>query len=151
VLGQGQAPVTMKRYPHMLYQDRVVWTKYLERFGRGLGRCWYDVLVGSPIQTPAGASEADVRLARGTGCKRIDVVIWRAGVVGVVEVKPYGNHAALGQSVLYRNLFMRDYPEVSDVLGMIACHQVDPDVRGLGEEMGLEIVEVGPVEIVRRD
>jgi len=141
-LGQGQRPMVMAKYPHMLYLDRMVWTQYLERFAAELNRVWYDVLVGSPIETAADASAADVRLARGTGCKRIDVVGYgRRGLV-CVEVKPYGNHAALGQGLLYRDLLMRDYPELSPVLGMIVCRTADPDVVTLGSTFGLVVVEV---------
>lgn len=157
-LGQGQAAVVMNHYPHMLYLDRLTWTGFLRVRGPEIERCWYDVLVGSPIETAEDASPSDVRLARGTGCKRIDVVIWWGGRLAVVEVKPFGNHAALGQGVLYRDLFMRDYQELSPVLGMIVCREADPDLGASAARLGLEVYAVGEGELpvspgaeVRRD
>jgi len=143
VLGPWQKPVVMSRYPHMMYQDRVIWSRFLTYRGEELEGVWYDVLVGTPIATGPEATDAERRLARGTGCKRIDVVMaWRRGI-SVVEVKPFGNHAALGQAVLYRDLFVHDFPTVRPVLGMIVCGEADVDLDRVARTVGVDIAAVG--------
>jgi len=140
------AAVARVSYPHMLSQDLVVWTAWL-RSGRAMpARIAYDVKVGTPIPTDAAASAAEKAIAEGTGCKRIDAVCDWQTEVWVVEVKPYGNHAALGQALMYRELFRTRYEVGVPIIGVICCSEADPDLESLANSLGLR-VELVAVEL----
>jgi len=145
LLGQGQKPLVMSRYPHMLSLDRAVWTAFLELGDDRVGRCWYDVKVGAAASKASGEDDREFRIRRGTLAKRIDVVFDWDGRLHVCEVKPFGNHAALGQAAMYRGLFLRQFPEVQSVVAMICCGSADEDLGVLAEELDVLVVEVGDV------
>lgn len=130
-LDLGVIPVVRKKYPHMGFQDRAVWTGVLERWPGRIDRVWYDVKVGTPSDMGSDCSPADLRLGEGMGCKRIDVVCRIGGRMYVVEVKPYGNHAALGQVLLYEDLFRARYPRYANVGMVIACASLDQDMANV--------------------
>lgn len=139
-------PVPRSSYPHMLSQDYAVWTAWL-RSGRALpARIAYDLKVGTPIATDETADAALRAIAEGSGCKRIDAVCDWQTELWVVEVKPYGNHAALGQAMMYRELFRARYEVAVPIIGVICCSEVDPDLQSLAESLGLR-VEVVAVEL----
>jgi len=141
-----QRPVAMVKYPHMLWQDAMVWTATLQAGTVPAERVAYDVKVGTPIATGPEATDAERAIAEGTGCKRVDVVIETAEEIWVCELKPYGNHAALGQVLMYRDLFLERYESPKPVVGVIICSEADVDLAGIAERMHLQVI-VTPLEL----
>lgn len=139
-LGRGQDIIVMSRYPHMLDLDTRVWSQILSEFHQVPGRAYYDVKVGSPIAIAADASPADRRLAEGTGCRRIDVVLDLDGFLWVVEVKPLGDHVALGQALTYVHLFEEKYITTKPVIPVVACAAVDDDMRKMFDLYSVRLV-----------
>lgn len=140
-----QQPLKQLRYPHLLAHDREVWSRYLDTKPKGIVAVAFDVKVGTPIDLPPDSSPAMHRLADGTGSKRIDVVILFTTHMLTVEIKPYGNHAALGQALTYYHQFLQDYRPTSPVKGAILCHEADPDIRDLVPQYHLALIELGPL------
>jgi len=147
-LGQGQLPMVMHHYAHMLYHDGVIWTRFLQLGDERVGRCWYDVKVGVAAEATQGKTDRESRILRGTHAKRIDVCFDWGGTLHVCEIKPFGNHAALGQSLLYRSLFVRQYPAIQPVVGMICCGQADGDIIAEARSQRILVVEVGMSDLV---
>lgn len=135
--GTGRQPTPMVSYPHMQYQDASVWSVFLTNPPWPIQEVWYDVKVGEPIPTPPTATAADKRLAEGTGCKRIDAVFRSYGVWAIVEVKPYGNHVALGQALLYLDLWRERYGHGKESRALIVCESCDPDLPRIAQARGV--------------
>jgi len=89
----------------MMVEDTFVWTKFLESKFIEIKEVWYDVHVGMPVFTEAGADEMDKRIAAGVTRKRIDVVAAVAGGLWIIEIKPYASMYAVGQVLTYVRLF----------------------------------------------
>lgn len=142
-LGPGQQAVVMPHYPHMMAEDREVWTKFLEAGRPAVERVWYDVRVGLGVLLGPEVSELERRVAAGVTRKRIDVVAKVGGGYWVVEVKPVANMAALGQVVTYRRLFVGEYRVDGEVFGVVVCDEVDEDVVGGYEELGVLVLRNG--------
>lgn len=132
----------MPHYPHMLYEDTVVWSKFLELEDFPIERVWYDVRVGSAVDVGPGSDELVRRISRGITRKRIDVVAKVGGVFWVIEIKPYGNFVALGQVISYRRLFDSEYGRGKQVLGVLVCETLDPDLRDDFQDAGVRVYEV---------
>lgn len=128
LLGLGQLAVIMPQYPHMLWQDRGVWTRFLETERHRIKRVWYDVHVGESVDTGSDGDELLRRISRGITRKRIDVVARVGGGYWVIEVKPFGGMVALGQVLTYSRLFEREYSVDGAVVPVVVCDRVDPDV-----------------------
>jgi len=146
-LGPGQNPVTMSRYPHMMDLDTLVWTAYLAGDHPPISRVWYDLHVGDPIQVPPDSPPGLLAIADGTGMKRIDVVALVMNTLWIIELKPYGNHAALGQVILYADLFRRRYGSRTPIVPTIICDTGDDDVAHVAESLKIQYIVTGPVGI----
>lgn len=140
-LGEGQAPVVMPHYRHMLYEDTAVWTRFLEGEHPLLRRVWYDVHVGSRVAVDYGSAAWLGRVSAGVTRKRIDVVAAVGGGYWVIEVKPFGGMVALGQVVTYSRLFAAEYAAGQTVVPVVVCDHVDPDCMDDFEAAGVGVFE----------
>lgn len=141
LLGEGQVAEVMPTYPHMLWQDRGVWTRFLETEGHRIKRVWYDVHVGEAVDTGPDGDELVRRVSRGVTRKRIDVVARVGGGYWVIEVKPFGGMVALGQVLVYTRLFVAEYVVDGSVVPVVVCDRVDPDVMGDFEAAGVGVFQ----------
>lgn len=145
VLGHSQKPIVMPHYPHMLPEDRRIWTIFLEAQVVKISEVWYDVHVGQGVRLPEGASEMEQRIRDGITRKRIDVVCHVGDKYWVVEVKPRANMYALGQILTYVRLFSVEYAMVDEVVPVIVCDEVDDDLKYEFEEFCVMVWRmVGP-------
>lgn len=138
-LPPGEPAVTRLSYFHMMRLDSLIWTQYLQDHPGRFTRAWYDVHVGTPIETPPGAPPELERIAEGTGCKRIDVVAQTLTELWIIEVKPYAHYVAYGQVLSYVDLFRRRYGEPLPLVPVIVCTQVDPDIVLPCRDAGIRI------------
>lgn len=138
-LGPGQAAIVMPHYPHMMWQDTDVWTRFLQGEGHRIRRVWYDVHVGAAVDVGSGGDELLRRVAGGVTRKRIDVVAQVGGGYWVVEVKPFGGMVALGQVLTYSRLFGAEFPDRHPVVPVVVCDTVDEDVKGEFEDAGVGV------------
>ena len=138
----GQYPVVRPSYPHMMAEDREVWTRFLESKFIELKKVWYDLRVGSPIQLKEGADETDLKIASGLTRKRIDVVAEVGGGYWVIEVKPRATMYALGQVLTYTRLFVKEYKVSGEVVPVIICDEVDDDLLDEFDEFGVMVISV---------
>jgi len=142
-LGDGFPGTVRTSYPHMLAEDRVIWTRFLERYGGEVTRCWYDVHVGRAVPLPPEVGPEYLAVVEGVTKKRIDaVVLWR-GRYCVVEVKPYAGFTALGQALAYTRLFRVEFATVREVVAMVVCGKVDVDLVDDFALHNVEVVQVG--------
>ncbi|GAI77897.1 unnamed protein product [marine sediment metagenome] len=51
-LGPGRDAVVRPAYPHMLREDNLVWTRFLESGDFEVKEVWYDVHVGAWVPPP---------------------------------------------------------------------------------------------------
>lgn len=139
-LGVSQKPVVMPTYPHMLAEDTVVWTKYLQSPLVPIKELWYDVHVGAGISMPADASDMEKRIAAGISRKRIDVVAAVGGGLWIIEVKPRANMVALGQVISYTRIFVKEYVTRGEVWSVIVCDSADEDLVAEFDELGVVVI-----------
>lgn len=139
-LGPGRRPIVMPAYPHMLGEDTVVWTRFLESGDIALQEVWYDVHVGQPVISTLGADSMQQRIADGITRKRIDVVAIVDGVYWIIEVKPVAMHYAIGQVLVYEGLFVKEYEPVFETWPVIVCNTVDVDIIPECERLGVVVV-----------
>ena len=130
----GSRPDVRKRYPHMAELDGRVWSLYLREYGDDIDAVWYDVWCGELSLSMRAGSDADRRRADGIYSKRL-YQIW--------EIKPFGNSVALGQALMYLELFRQRYPQCMPVQTCCVCDHFDRDSRPVMSKYGVECVAVG--------
>ncbi|GAI77900.1 unnamed protein product, partial [marine sediment metagenome] len=57
-----------------------------------------------------------------------------------VEVKPIARHIAIGQVLVYENLFVKEYEPERATWPVIVCDRVDEDVIDECERVGVVVV-----------
>lgn len=139
VLGPGQKPVVMPHYPHMLPEERRIWTRFLESKVVEMGRVWYDVHVGKELALPEGTSALQRQISAGITRKRIDVVCSLADVFWVVKIKPRADMHAMGEILTHVRLFCIEYSMTEEVVPVIVCDDVDEDLYYEFEEFGIMV------------
>lgn len=109
--------------------DAAVWAQFLNWGGTDGWVASYDVTVGEGCRCAAEAADADELAYRTLLRKRIDVVLTRQGQSLVIEVKPLGGMAALGQVLTYRALLWSRTAAGISIAAAVVCGEVDEDVR----------------------
>lgn len=135
----------MSSYPHMLAEDTEVWTEYLKAPIAPIKEVWYDLHVGGIPELDAGAGALERKVAAGVMRKRIDVVAHVGGGYWVIEIKPYGSMLALGQAFCYARLFAAEFTPAGEVVPIVVCNHVDPDLLDDFEAAGVGVIEVGGI------
>jgi hypothetical protein len=142
-LGPGEAPAKRSSYPHMMPEDHVVWSRFLEQKVGLVQRVWYDVHVGEAVEVPNDLPPEMLAVSRAVTRKRIDAVCIMGGVYYVCEVKPWGGYVALGQVLVYWDLFIKEFPRASPTIGAVVCATADPDCLDAFGEQGIDVFVVG--------
>lgn len=133
----GQVADPKGRYAHMAELDAQVWRKYLEVAGCDIDRVWYDVWVGLCEGMAKGLAGKELRRVLACYAKRIDAVTLRAGLYELWEIKPFGNAVALGQALMYLELFKDAYPLCTPVRACVLCDSADGDCEPIMAQHGI--------------
>ena len=128
-------------YPHMLTEDNIVWTKFLQTDAERIKQVWYDVRVGAPVFLGPEATAMERKIAAGLTRKRIDAVCLVKGDYWVVEVKPYASMLAVGQVISYSRLFALEYLLEGRVIPVIVCDAADEDLLAEFDELGILVLQ----------
>ena len=142
-LGPPEKVQVAAHYPHLLSEDTIVWTRWLERNQHRISAVWYDVHVGEPVAVPAGLHPSIPIDALAVSRKRIDAVARTPSEIWVIELKPYGNYTSLGQALTYSRLFAQGYDAGLPVVPMVICCELDPDLVDDFQRLGVRFEEVG--------
>lgn len=121
--------------------DVAVWSEFLIRAGTGGAIARYDVFVGEGRRRGPDARDEDEIAYRNLLRKRVDVVLSRPGLDLVLEVKPIGGMSALGQSLVYRDLFKSQEGAAERISAAVVCGVADLDCVPTYEAHGVGLWE----------
>lgn len=130
------------KYVHMLREDHATWTRFLQSKALRFEEVWYDVHVGAPMAVPIGSPEFMKDVVDGVSRKRIDVVGRIGSKIFIVEVKPHANMQAVGQAIIYKALFEKEFTVDGSVNALIVSIKCDRDILETAEKMEVQIIAV---------
>jgi len=142
-LGDAMKPTAMVNYPHMMAEDRDIWTKFLEIDGYEIEKVWYDVHCGLGLPVIGGTSSMEYKISQGVTRKRIDVVCTVKNEIWIVEIKPHANMKALGQIITYEKLFREEYSTPYKIIPVVLCWTMDPDIGPILKDFGIRVLQAG--------
>ncbi len=146
-LGPGRSPKVQRRYEHMMREDFATWTEFLKSDSMPLLEVWYDVHVGEPMAVPDGSPEYMRAHAAAVSRKRIDVVGRTEKELWIIEVKPCANMQAIGQVLIYDDLFCREFELKLPTRTVIVASASDMDIIEGAAKYGVKIITVEGVPI----
>ena len=127
------------RFPHMYAAESNIWRRWLEIYGKDYLRFSYDLHVGKLYPSLENQDPKWKRGAEAVYLKRIDVVGYQADTETVFEVKIRAGLGALGQIIGYLALYEEQFSPATELKGAIVCDGVDPNVRWILEDHGIEL------------
>lgn len=127
------------RFPHLSPDDRKVWVSFLHAGVLSFRRAYYDVRLGARLEAAPACAPEDARLYEMLRCKRVDVVLEGDFGFLVCEVKPVCSMAALGQALVYGDLFKQEFSPRSCSVAGVVCEEVDPDVSATCRRHAVQI------------
>lgn len=142
-MGDHRLPTIMPNYPHMMAEDRDIWTAFLEGAEYDIEKVWYDVHCGLGMPVPGGAASMEYKIAQGVTRKRIDVICTVKNEIWIIEIKPHANMGALGQIITYEKLFREEYSTPYKIIPTILCWTLDPDISEILSKIGVRILQPG--------
>lgn len=129
-------------YPHMKPNDVAIWERFITAYPDNYDYCQYDVLVGSD---PA----FDTTVTPDTGGdawklyqKKIDVVGFKGERIDIIELKPSAGASAVGQVLMYKKLYKKDYTPPTEPRCIIITDKVNPDTSEFAEDSGVKVIVV---------
>lgn len=130
------------KYPHMFPYDIAVWERFLDKFGADYDGFYYDVTCGKKCKMFPRWEEAYRRDAEILSKLRIDVIGIKSNSVDLIEVKPRGNMASVGQLLTYREHYLADYGPTMPVRALLVCGDIDQNIISLLQNFQIDYVIV---------
>jgi len=129
---QGRAPAGM------IPAEAALLTAWITKHWSQFDRVEYNVRVGHGIIQDTTSPDFAQQAALANSQRRIDAMVWRGKDPTIVEVKVRGSLWALGQLLGYRQLWLRDNPNVYPGIIML-CGSIDPDTQYVFDTLGVRV------------
>jgi len=129
--------------PSLTPLDLEVWRRFLVLRPSMFASFAFQVEVGSGQPLPAAASDSDRKVWDKLTSKRIDAVGINKDGITVIEVKPRGGASALGQALVYRDLYIQKRKPAQPVAALVVCNYIDEDVRLTALRYNVSFLAVG--------
>lgn len=139
----GRLPyIKRRKYPHMIGDDREIWSRFIEKFPERFETVDYDFRVGQGIAPDPDWPDYIKRDAIALTQKRIDALAWNGENPTIIEVKKRVGLSTLGQILGYLQLFIDVYKKIEKPKLLVVCETIGRD--------DLRVLEANniPVEIV---
>ena len=131
------------RFPHLLPGEVRVWRAFLRSYEDRWETFVYDVHVGEGSLPQEDPSSVFAQNFKWLTKKRIDVIGWNRDQPTIFEVRARASLPLMGQLIGYKELWMRDNPTSKPPLLIMVCETCPPDDKGVMENQGISVVEVG--------
>lgn len=117
--------------------DFLIWDRFRRMFGSMFSKIYYNVRVGDPSPVPGGLPDEIQKMAEDVSRRRIDVVGEKADSWILIEVKYNAGPEALGQILMYKELWNQDPPDGKPVYTAIVTDRTAGQVSFAVKQYGV--------------
>lgn len=135
-------PISQEKYPHMFPLDQEVWERFLAKYGSMYIGFQYDITVGITSSEYGKLADPYKKDAAILSKLRIDAVGESPSNMDIIEVKPRGNMAGIGQLLTYKQHYIDEYKPVKPIRMVLVCADIDPNIIPLAEQNGIVYIVV---------
>lgn len=126
----------------MLPPDVPLWHLFLDKYGSGFGRFYYNVRVGGPDISKIKADLAIAKMWYASTAKRIDAIGEKKDEIWIIEVAASPYLRAVGQCLSYLFLWNED-PKIDKPAKMVLlCYFIDADLERILKHYGVMIIKM---------
>lgn len=137
LLGKHYATDWRGSPPHMLQDDVPVWYRFLETWGHIFQNLYYDCLLGGPLLTAEQLEDPMWQMWRANTSKRADAIAELENEVWIIEVSRRPGLRAVGQLLVYLNLWIEDLAIAKPEKPILICEEVDTDLIASAARYGI--------------
>lgn len=119
----------MRKFPHLLPDDVVVWERFLDRHGSEYTHFEYDVRVGLGRDPGVTYPENMRQMALDLSLRRIDAVGHKPESLTVIEVTRSAGIVAIGQMICYRTLYRLTYFPSVRIQRLLVAESLQSDIE----------------------
>lgn len=130
-------------FVHMGPEDKAIWLRFLMRGGTRFAPFTYDLRVGDGVPLPSHASERERKIAQALTTKRIDVLWMHDGETIICEVKKRAGSTAIGQLILYADLYRQTFPDMPPPRKLLLTDRLEPDLTSTLIANDIQYLEIG--------
>jgi len=131
--------IALGYFPEQPKPESLVIRDFLVNQGATYDRFSFSVRVGTPIQPDPTHLPAVQAGGVQSSLKRIDLLAWTGKQVTIVEAKIRISVAAIGQVLMYRELFVQEMPDVPEPRLVVIGRSGDPDVLSTHSAQGIDV------------
>lgn len=129
-------------FPQLSLEDRLIWSRWLDRHAHDFDAYAYDVAVGGLDCDDPDLPETTRRQWRYCTAKRIDVLAVRACAPTIIEVRYQAGVSAIGALLVYRYLFAEHNPTLDPAPLILLTDHIAPDTRRAAESYRITVTEL---------
>jgi hypothetical protein len=129
-------------YPHMAKLDGAVWTRFLEAHADAFLGFYYDVALGGRRIEGLALSDEEVIGWQYNTALKLDAVGLTESQAWIIEVRPNATASALGSALCYTLVAEREDAFPLQLVPVICCETIQPDVEWAAQRLGITIVRV---------
>jgi hypothetical protein len=126
----------------MFPNDIAVWERFLDKYGSLYNGFFYDVMCGEEVWQHPRWEEQYKFDAQVLSKLRIDAVGDNDARIDIIEVKPRGNMASIGQLLTYKEQYIKEYQPTKPVRMVLVCGELDSNIVPLTEKQGIAYIVV---------
>src|SRR5262249_55066733 len=130
------------KLPGMLPQEIVIFRTWWASNGGNFDSAVFNLRVGQGVDPGPTVEEAARKGAILNSTLRIEALLTRRGLPTIVEVKYRATPQAVGQILMYRCLYLRDFALSPPPALLLLCFQVTDDAMYCAFTSGVKIVPV---------
>lgn len=132
-------------FPHLGPAESLVWARFLQLHGPEWDRYDYDVHVGQGHDIDPAWPDFIKTMVQKLSPKRIDVVGYKGGSPTIFEVRPKATRSVAGGLLMYRYLFVQQFPTLPAPSLAAVVTRTDPDLARYLASEGVTVYLVDPV------
>jgi hypothetical protein len=117
--------------------DKAVWERFLAKYGSMYIGFQYDITCGITSEHINNLPEPYKKDATILSKLRIDAVGESTSNIDIIEVKPRGNMAGIGQLLTYKEHYFNEYNPTKPIRMVLVCEAIDPNIIPLAEQHGI--------------
>ena len=130
------------KYPHMFPKDIAVWERFLDKYGEDYEGFYYDIMCGEESNQFPRWEDPYERDALILSKLRVDAVGVKPNQLDIIEVKPRGNMASIGQILTYVEKYQKEYNPSKPLQAVLVCGEVDPNIVEIADKNNIVIFDV---------
>ena len=130
----------METFRHLLYREKELAKRYIDRYGEQYNKIEYDVHIGNGVVSGEEKEDKYRNMFQHLTKKRIDMVGHTKTEIHIVEFRPMADIRQIGKLLTYGLLYSKTFPTTKEIKLILVTDNILPDDKMAAEEYDIEVI-----------